>query len=67
MDLDIYNMNKEARANQIAGVLETALIDNALTLTVHKGEINAIDFVRGEYVPLKFEGKTIENIKVKAK
>tara|TARA_R100000781_G_scaffold96597_1_gene60585 strand:+ start:319 stop:522 length:204 start_codon:yes stop_codon:yes gene_type:complete len=67
MDLDIYNMNKKERADQIAGALETALIDNALMLTVHNGEINAIDFVRGEYVPLKFEGKTIENIKVKAK
>ena len=60
-------MNKKERADQIAGALETALIDNALMLTVHNGEINAIDFVRGEYVPLKFEGKTIENIKVKAK
>lgn len=67
MNLDIYNMNKEERADQIAEALETALVDNALTLTVHNGEINAIDFVRGEYVPLKFEGETIENIKVKAK
>jgi len=67
MDLDIYNMTRAQRAEQIAEALETALVDNALMLTVHNGEINAIDFVRGEYVPLKFEGKTIENIKVKAK
>lgn len=66
MNLDIYHLNKEERAEQIAGALETALVDNALTLTIDGGKLYAVDFIRGDFHELKISGNGIETITVEA-
>jgi len=64
--MDIFNLNKEERAEQIAGVLEMALVDNMFSLTIDGGKLYAVDFIRGDFHELKISGNGIETITVEA-
>jgi uncharacterized protein YaaQ len=68
MNMDIYHLNKEERAQQLADALEDCLVDNGFKiegLMSRGGVLRVTDYIRGEFIELDILGDSIENVKVR--